>query len=522
VAAFLEWAKNEGFEPFGYAYYVVKPGVRELERDIPSRIGVLQDTSHPVYGTCLANIPGDFDTLSKRPDALSIVKADVEGTLHRDQPLDFIGVRNTDAQGNILGEHCFVGLFTRAATATPLARLPFARGRVAKVLSLAGVRQEGFRAEKFLEILESLPRTEALEADPEWLAQVCSSVVSLYKQPRAKVFARRDVYARHLNVLVYLPRERYSASVAASLAHALKESSGATRRAFANPGGRRPAGPRLPDRPRRAQSARPGVRYPAAAAVGAGRLARQVRRADRQCVRRRRPAAACASCARPCRSTTSAATAPAWPSATWARCLATAMTATCRCASKPRSPAPPRSACIRWPVPSLSRILPALHNAGVAIDREQTFDHMADGTRHFVTSLAVDADSAAKLAKPNVVPVAQELFTSLFNNEAEDGRLNGLVIEGGLSHARSAAGARLHELLAPDRQQVLGALHGRHPAPPAGAGQGTGRRLPAALRSEALPKRRAWPRANASPRSRRAWRRSTTPTPRKSWPPWST
>jgi glutamate dehydrogenase len=52
------------------------------------------------------------------------------------------------------------------------------------------VRQEGFRAEKFLEILESLPRTEALEADPEWLAQVCSSVVSLYKQPRAQACSR--------------------------------------------------------------------------------------------------------------------------------------------------------------------------------------------------------------------------------------------------------------------------------------------------------------------------------------------
>ncbi len=146
VAAFLEWARTEGFEPFGYAYYAVKPGVRELERDIPSRIGVLQDTSHPVYGTCLANIPGDFDTLSKRGHTLSIVKADVEGTLHRDQQLDFIGIRHTDAQGAILGEYCFVGLFTRAATATPLNRLPFARGRVARVLSIAGVRQEGFRA----------------------------------------------------------------------------------------------------------------------------------------------------------------------------------------------------------------------------------------------------------------------------------------------------------------------------------------------------------------------------------------
>ena len=57
---------------------------------------------------------------------------------------------------------------------------------------------------------------------------MCGAVVSLYKQPRTKVFARRDVYARHLNVLVYLPRERYSASVASSLATALQASSGAT------------------------------------------------------------------------------------------------------------------------------------------------------------------------------------------------------------------------------------------------------------------------------------------------------
>ncbi|MEG2964410.1 MAG: NAD-glutamate dehydrogenase, partial [Janthinobacterium sp.] len=151
VAAFLEWARSGGFEVFGYAYYRVKPGVRELERDVPSRVGVLQDTAHPVYSTCLANIPGDFDTLAKRDSALSIVKADVAGTLHRDQQLDFIGVRDMEAQGAILGEHCFVGLFTRAGNSTPLAALPFARGRVAKVLSLAGVRQQGFRAEKFRE-----------------------------------------------------------------------------------------------------------------------------------------------------------------------------------------------------------------------------------------------------------------------------------------------------------------------------------------------------------------------------------
>ncbi|MRW93427.1 glutamate dehydrogenase [Duganella sp. FT80W] len=432
VAAFLDWARNEGFEPFGYAYYAVKPGVRELERDIPSRIGVLQDTSHPVYGTCLANIPGDFDTLSKRGHTLSIVKADVEGTLHRDQQLDFIGIRRTDAQGAILGEYCFVGLFTRAATATPLNRLPFARGRVTRVLSIAGVRQEGFRAEKFVEILESLPRTEALEAEPEWLAEVCGAVVSLYKQPRAKVFARRDVYARHLNVLVYLPRERYSASVGSALAKALQASSGAHHVSSQT---------LVADGPlARVYLIAHGARYPLdletdiqqpLLAVLDGWHDQFSVLADAVSDVTLR-----ASLRKMC-----ATLPPDYVAATKPSAAFHDLGAILRNADKSRVSvrveADNGSSTIRLysvdRVPSLSTILPALHNAGVAIDREQAHSLRVNGERHYVTSLSLDAASAAKLVKPEVVHVAEELFAALFNNEAEDGRLNGLVVEGGLS-----------------------------------------------------------------------------------------
>ncbi|MDB5745622.1 MAG: glutamate dehydrogenase, partial [Massilia sp.] len=434
VAAFLEWAKNEGFEPFGYAYYTVQPGQNELARDIPSRIGVLKDTSHPVYGTCLANIPGELNTLSSRAETLSIVKADVEGTLHRDQPLDFIGVRNTDAQGNILGEHCFVGLFTRAATSTPLARLPFARGRVAKVLSLAGVRQEGFRAEKFLEILESLPRTETVEADPEWLAKVCSSVVSLYKQPRAKVFARRDVYGRHMNALVYLPRERYSASVAASLAQAMKETTGAHDvRSFTL----------VADGPlarvyliahgaRSTLDPQTDIQQPLLSVLDDWHDRFAALTNDMQDTTLR-------SSLRKLVSTLPVNYIGATEPSVAFRDLQVIMQneRTNRVSARIEA-GDAGTASVRLysdeTVPPLSRILPALHNAGVAIDREQTYRiTTADGDRHYVTALAVDAESAAKLAKPGIVNVAEELFAALFNDEAEDGRMNGLSIEGGLS-----------------------------------------------------------------------------------------
>jgi len=434
VAAFLEWAKNEGYEPFGYAYYMVKPGQTELERDVSSRIGVLQDTTHPVYGTCLANIPGELNTLSNRPDTLSIVKADVEGTLHRDQPLDFIGVRRTDAQGNILGEHCFVGLFTRAATATPLARLPFARGRVAKVLSLAGVRQEGFRAEKFLEILESLPRTEALEADPEWLAQVCSSVVSLYKQPRAKVFARRDVYARHLNVLVYLPRERYSGAVAASLAQALQDSSGATdvRSQTLVADGPLARVYLIAHAARYPLDLETDIQQPLLAILDGwhdrfGALAAGVEDPVLRGRLRRLSAVLPVNYVN--------ATAPAVAFRDMHALLQNGFKDHVSVRVEHGDDGDPSIRLYSTnSVPSLSRILPALNNAGVAIDREQTFwADSPDGKRHYVTGLSVDAESAAKLLKPGVAQVAEELFAALFNDHAEDGRLNGLTIEGGLS-----------------------------------------------------------------------------------------
>ncbi|HEX8605121.1 MAG TPA: glutamate dehydrogenase, partial [Pseudoduganella sp.] len=436
AAAFLQWARDEGFEVHGYAYYHVKPGTHELERDLPSRIGVLQDTAHSVYGTCLANIPGDLDTLNRRGHILSIVKADAGGTLHRDQQLDFIGVRAADANGNVLGEHCFIGLFTRAAMLTPLARLPFARGRIAQVLKIANLREDGFRAEKFIEILESLPRTEALEAEPEWLAEVCSAVVSLYKQPRTKVFARRDVYARHLNVLVYLPRERYSASVAQALTRALQESSGASHVSSQT---------LVADGPlARLYLIAHAARYPLdlesdvqrpllsildgwhegfselADAVPDEHLRNDLRRL-------------CATLP----VDYVAATSPAVAFHDLEKILRNGVSdrATVRIElASAHNPATTIRIYTLDKTPTLSSMMPALHNAGVLIDRERAHTiRTNDGQRHYVTSLAVDATSAEKLARPGVASVAEDLFAALFNDDIEDGRLNGLVVEGGLN-----------------------------------------------------------------------------------------
>ena len=433
AAAFLQWAKEGGFEAFGYAFYRAVPGAGKLARDMASRIGVLQDTTHALYDTCLAGIPEDFDTLSARPNTLSVVKADAESTLHRDQQLDFFGVRQVAPDGAVLGEHCFVGLFSRAAMATPVNQLPFARGRIQQVLSLAGVRNEGFRAEKFLEVLESLPRTEVLEASTEWLATVCSTVVALYKQPRAMVFVRPDVYGRHLNVLVYMPRERYSASLAERLATGLRSLAGAreVRSQTLLSDGPLARVHLIANAARLNMNFETDIAQPLLAAVEGWHTAFDhlidgVSEGSLRLALRKLHAALPGEY--------QANTSPQAAFHDLADLLSNQQIGRVRVHIDVSSMG---HVTIRLlaigSAPSLSQILPALHNAGVAVDREQTYEIAGPfDARYFVTSLTVDAQSAAKLALPLVADAAQELFESLLNNEAEDGRMNGLVIEAGL------------------------------------------------------------------------------------------
>ncbi|HZW13064.1 MAG TPA: NAD-glutamate dehydrogenase domain-containing protein [Noviherbaspirillum sp.] len=433
VAAFLEWANSEGFELFGYARYHVIPGQRELVREPGSALGVLVEKTHPVYGNCLAGIPGDFETLSARKGTLSVVKADVQSTLHRDQQLDFIGVRDTDSAGAVLGEHCFVGLFSRAATASTLPQQPFARGRIKEVLTIAGVRPEGFRAEKFLEILESLPRTEVMEADTAWLAQLCNTVVALYKQPRAKVFARRDVYGRHLNVLVYMPREQYSSHLADSLAQNLRSLSGARDVRVQTQLGEGPLARLYLIATAASMSLQleKDIQQPLLAMLEGwhGTFDALVDRTEdpalRQALRKFRTTL-------PADYVTAASPQVAYRDL----CILLGNRQPSRVKVNIDIDAA-NLVTIRLhsinSVPALSQILPALHNAGVAIQRERTHAIPApDGTRLFVSSLSVDAQSAARLSQPQIALAAQELFESLFNDEAEDGRMNALVIEAGL------------------------------------------------------------------------------------------
>ncbi|GGP17565.1 NAD-glutamate dehydrogenase domain-containing protein [Silvimonas iriomotensis] len=82
-------------------------------------------------------------------------------------------------------------------------------------------------------------------------------------------------------------------------------------------------------------------------------------------------------------------------------------------------------------IPSLSALLPALHNMGLQVEREEQQERAGRQTRRSL--LWFDDASAAQLATLTDPSRLADFLRRLFSGEAEDGRLNGLALVAGLN-----------------------------------------------------------------------------------------
>ena len=77
--------------------------------------------------------------LARAPHPLVLTKANSRATVHRPAYLDYIGVKRFDADGEVIGERRFLGLYTTAAYKASPREIPLLRGRSRRVLERAGL-----------------------------------------------------------------------------------------------------------------------------------------------------------------------------------------------------------------------------------------------------------------------------------------------------------------------------------------------------------------------------------------------
>ncbi|KMO96932.1 NAD-glutamate dehydrogenase [Streptomyces roseus] len=225
----LRWLADDHFTFLGYREYNLVDG--DALSAVPGTgLGILrsdphhsgQEDAHPVSPS-FNRLPDDARAKAREHRLLVLTKANSRATVHRPSYLDYVGVKKFDAEGNVVGERRFLGLFSSAAYTESVRRVPVIRRKVAEVLDGAGFSPNSHDGRDLLQILETYPRDELFQTPVDKLREIATSVLYLQERRRLRLYLRQDEYGRYYSALVYLPRDRYTTGVRLRLISILQE-----------------------------------------------------------------------------------------------------------------------------------------------------------------------------------------------------------------------------------------------------------------------------------------------------------
>ncbi|WP_322938154.1 NAD-glutamate dehydrogenase [Nocardioides bizhenqiangii] len=224
--ALLEWLAEEHFTFLGYREYKLEriqsksgdgasDNGDDVLRPVPdSGLGILRGGSAPDHkSSSFSRLSGAVKAKAREKSLLVLAKANSRATVHRPAYLDYVGVKVFGADGEVVGERRFLGLFSSAAYTESVLRVPLLRVKVAEVLEATGLDPRSHDGNALLDTLETYPRDELFHTPTEELAPIAEAAMQARERRAVRMFIRRDIYARYLSVLIYLPRDRYNTSV---------------------------------------------------------------------------------------------------------------------------------------------------------------------------------------------------------------------------------------------------------------------------------------------------------------------
>jgi len=210
--AFVEWLAAGNFLLLGYRCHdlVVEGGEDALKLVQGSGLGVLRESGEEKLSGSFAALPPQARALARQPTPLVILtKANARATVHRPGYVDYIGIKRFSADGAVIGEHRFLGLLTSTAYSARVIDIPLLRGKVAAVITRAGLAPDSHLGKSLVQILETYPRDELFQTDTDELYETAIGILRLGERQRLRLFVRRDPFERFVTCLVYVPREKY-------------------------------------------------------------------------------------------------------------------------------------------------------------------------------------------------------------------------------------------------------------------------------------------------------------------------
>ncbi len=207
---FLRWLAQGNMILLGYRHYdyrSTKAGLT-VKATPDSGLGILAETESAVREEKQVSEVGSLRLYVDGGDNLVLSKTPDTSRVHRGVSMDYVGVMQRNAKGEVIGEHRFVGLYTSSAYTSSVSSIPLLRSKVADVIKSINWPKGGYNARTLQGVLDMWPRDELFLSDAETLERLAMAAVDVHERPDVSVLVRTSARETAATVIVFLPLVR--------------------------------------------------------------------------------------------------------------------------------------------------------------------------------------------------------------------------------------------------------------------------------------------------------------------------
>jgi len=214
-AEFLRWLRADNFTFLGYRDYDLVHGRGgDSLRIVPGTgLGILRERRGTKRSTAFDKLPPQLRRQAREKTLVTITKSNSRSTVHRPVYLDYIGIKRYTPGGRVTGERRVLGLYTSKAYLSSPRSIPLIRKKIDAALKRSGLMPESYAGKLLLNVLDTYPRDELLQAGEDDLFATAMGIVDLQERQRVRLFIRRDYFERFCACLVFVPKERFHSGI---------------------------------------------------------------------------------------------------------------------------------------------------------------------------------------------------------------------------------------------------------------------------------------------------------------------
>ena len=208
---FLNWLNDHNFTLMGYRYYDVK-AIEGDHRWCPvnkSSLGLMKNSISDRQ-RLLSQSPASAREEALSDNPLMLTKTNTKSRVHRPAYMDYIGIKEFDENGQVCGEHRFVGLYSASFYNSSATDLPMLKEKIDRMCALSGFEKGTHAYKAFVNIVETYPRDELIQSSDDELAQIILGIFQMQERGMSRLFVRKDTFGRFFSCMVFVPRERYN------------------------------------------------------------------------------------------------------------------------------------------------------------------------------------------------------------------------------------------------------------------------------------------------------------------------